>query len=398
MTKKGLCKRHIAFIIFSYIAYFLYASYLNSFGVIASVMMEFYQITSAQQGLVLTIQSTGALAILIYFAMYGELHNKIKIFIAGMLLLGVGSLAVGLTPPYYTTLIIAVLFAGIGFSAADVMINAIVQELFSKHRNTLIPLLQAFFGVGAMTAPMIITAMVNPHISSSFGRPFLLFGILAITTTLVGAIISKRIIPETRYADMETVKKSVPHSPADIFKSRKAWIIISASFLYFSFQVGLMSWLPTHCYEIGMDFTTAGNMLTAFFVGSLIMRFCSPLILRRLSALKSYVLFTLLSALFITVALFMSEPNIIMILIVIGGFMQGGCVSFLVLMAIDAFPNTGAKASALVFISANAASMTAPLWIGALAGFIGFQIPLIIVCGLLALSTSVILLQKNQTR
>ena len=395
MTKTGLCKRHIAFIVFTYIAYFLYASYFNSFGVIAPVMMDFYQITSAQLGLVLTVQSTGALIILVYFAMYGERHNKISILITGLLLLGVGSLAVGLTPPYYTMLIIVVLFTGLGFSAADVMINAVVQELFSKHRNTLIPLLQAFFGIGAMTTPIIITAMVNPHIPSTFGRPFMLFGILAVAITLVGVVISRRIIPETRYADMAAVRKSIPNSPAEIFKSRKAWIILCASFLYFSFQVGLMSWLPTHCYEIGMDFTTAGAMLTSFFAGSLIMRFCSPLILKWLSALKSYILFTLISALAIAAALFVSTPHVMMILIVLGGFMQGGCVSFLVLMAIEAFPNTGAKASSLVFISANAASMTAPLWIGKLAEHIGFQIPLLIVCGLLALSTIVISMQKK---
>jgi len=390
MIEKGLRKKHIAFIVFTYITCFLYASYFNSFGVIAPIMMDFYQITSAGQGLILTIQSTGALIVLIYFAMYGERHNKIFIFVSGLLMLGLGSLAVGFTPPYYTLFII-VLFTGIGFSSADVMVNATIQELFSKHRNTLIPLLQAFFGVGAMLTPIITTALVNPSIPSTFGRPFLLFGILAVLTALAAAIVSRRIIPETRYADMQAVRKVATKSPSEIFKSKKAWAILGASFLYFSFQLGLVSWLPTHCYELGMDFRTAGNMVTAFFAGSLVMRFSGPLILKLISIKRAYILSAVGAALLTASALLMSDPSLMMVLIVLGGFMQGGCVSFLVLTSIETFPNAGARASSLVFISANAASMTAPLWIGILAEQIGFQIPLIMVCALLLFSVVLVI-------
>jgi len=289
-------------------------------------------------------------------------------------------------------LILLVIISGIGYSGADVMINGMVPELFPKYKNTLIPLLHAFFGTGAMVTPIIITNMVSPDAPSTFGRPFLLFGISAIAAILILAAISRRIIPETRYADMSVAMGAVSGNPAEIFKSGKAWMVLGASFLYFSFQIGLMSWLPTFCQELGMDFGTAGMILTSFFAGSLAMRFCSPLILRKFAVRKVYILLTLIASVAIAAALLTSDFRHMMPLMIFGGFMQGACVSLLVLMAIEAFPKKSASASSLVFIAANVASMTAPLWIGALAEFIGFRTPLLIVCGFLAISAFLVCL------
>jgi len=205
-------------------------------------------------------------------------------------------------------------------------------------------------------------------------------------------IAGKRVIPKTPYSDMEKIRKRVSENPAEVFRDKKAWLILAASFMYFTYQIGIVNWLPSYCLEIGMDFGTSGGMLTAFFLGSLIMRFCGPLILKKMTAMKAYVLFSLLSAAITMAALFITMPMVMMPLLIIGGFMQGSSVAFLFLMAVEAFPHRAASASSLVLIAVNIGAMTAPLWMGFIAQYTGYRLPLMLICISLALSVLLVIL------
>ena len=394
LTKGRNLKKYIIFIFLAYFGYLLNALYYNGFGTKAPVMMEFYQITSSRQGLIITTQAIGSFITLLYMALYGERYNKINLFAIGLLIFSAGSISLGFAPPF-ATVFLCVIATGVGFSTVDVMLNGMIPELFPKHRSTLVPLMHAFFGVGAMTAPIIVTALVRPEIPSTFSRLFLLVGALALALVAAFFIISRRIIPETPYADMTAVRSKVSENPAEIFKSKNAWMFLIASALYFSFQIGLLSWLTSYCKEVGMDFSTSGTMLTAFYGGSLVMRFCGPLVFKFIAVRKAYMLFSLISATLVFTALFMESAAAMMALLAAGGFMQGLCVSSLVLMSTAAFPHRVASASSLPFIASSIAGTTAPLWIGALAEHTGFRIPLLIICGFLALSTLPIFLVRR---
>ena len=87
----------------------------------------------------------------------------------------------------------------------------------------------------------------------------------------------------------------------------------------------------------------------------------------------------------------MTSTPAMMALMFIGGFMQGSCVAFLVLMSTEAFPHRVASASSLIFIALNLSGMTAPLWMGALALYTGFRTPLLIICALMVLSVYLVI-------
>ena len=388
-----LQKRHKVLILLGFIGFVLYALYLNGFGANAPVMMDFYNIDAANQGFILTMQSVGALIALIYVALHGERHNKINAFFFGMMLFGIGNVLFGFAPPYIV-LIILVMMCGAGGAGADAMINGIISELFPTRKNTLLPLLHAFFGLGAMFTPIFVTVLVNPNIPSTFTRPFLIIGALTVCFSIVLFIATRSLISETPYADMTTIRKRVSQNPAEIFKSAKAWLFLLAGTLHFSFAMGLINWLPTYCLEIGIDFNTSGTILTMFFVGALIMRFCGPLILKKIKARTFYIISTLLAAFLTAIALLVNDITVMIILLVCGGFMQGSNVALLVLMCTSVFPQRLASASSLPFMAASIATMTAPLWMGAIAEHVGFQIPLLMVCALLALSVIPIIIIK----
>jgi MFS family permease len=88
------------FIAASFIAYFLLAFPFNIHGSNAPVTMNYYGITAAQQGFVVTMQSIGVIATALFIALRGERYNKIHIVTLGLVIQCVICAAVGFVPVY----------------------------------------------------------------------------------------------------------------------------------------------------------------------------------------------------------------------------------------------------------------------------------------------------------
>jgi len=147
---------------------------------------------------------------------------------------------------------------------------------------------------------------------------------------------------------------------------------------------------------MGADFNTAGLMLTAFFAGNLPMRFLGPLFLRRLSPRFIFSVFGCASAALMLAALFTDSISLMFVFVAACGFMQGSSVATFILMCTGTFPGRTASASSLCSLSSGVASLTAPLWMGGLSAYTGFQLPLIIICCCLMASGCLVFFKAEQ--
>lgn len=397
--KTKLNMEYRLFAVFSFCAFIVYALYVSSFGTNAGNMMSFFQITEGQQGFVITIQSIGGIITAIWLSLFGERYNKIRVIAACLSLLAVGSILIGTMPAWlpgsggYFMLLIFVILAGVGYTGIDVMMNGAITETYPQDKNTLLPTAHAFFSSGAMIAPFLVTAIVNTSRPSSFALPFLIIGIMTVVVFVAYSAAGRRIMPTTPYADMEGIRKKVTGNPTEIFKSKKAWLILLACVLYFSFQVGLSIWMPTYFLkEKGFSYKLSGIAATIFFMGALLMRFLSPIIFKLMSVNKFYILSGLLSAICMAGAFIAGSIPLIFILVFAGGFFQGAMVIALVIMSCNEFPTRTASASAITVIAYNLAAMVVPLLIGLIAETSGFVIPMFILISCLLCSIFVILL------
>ncbi|MEF9989142.1 MAG: MFS transporter [Christensenellaceae bacterium] len=374
------------FIVMSFLIFVLYAFYKNIYGADAPVMMDFYSITNAQQGFILTTQSIGGMVVAVILALNGERYNKINVITLGMAVLVIACIFIGLVPPYVFLLILSCA-TGIGVTMIDVMMNGVISEVFPEKKNTLLPITHAFYGLGCMAAPLLVAFTVNPKIFESFGVPFLIIGVAGAAVFVFYLIAGKKIMKDTPYVDMESMKKRAIENPAEVFKTKPAWVLLLTGILYFCFQIGIASWLPTYCIQnLSMPFEQAGAMLTAFFGGALIMRFLCPLILKKMSTSKFFIVFGLTSALCMIAALSVTNIQLVIVLAIIAGFLQGANVVALVIMCCDTFPKRTASASAIVVFAANAATMLGPVLIGEIASVTGFRFPMYLICGLMLIS------------
>jgi len=390
MLTEKLDGKHKFFVSMSFLAYVALAFPFSVQGSLAPVTMEFFSINATQQGFIMTIQSLGSLGAALFIALKGERYNKIHTIAFGLFVIGIMSAAIGFVSIYAIFLIMVVIF-GFGNTFIDIMMNGVVSDVYPKKKNTLLPLVHAFFAVGAMLTPWVVTLTANPDDPDTFSRPFRVFCIFALAIGVLYLIAGRRIKTETPYINMDAMKQRVADNPAEVFKTKKAWFFLIVGILYFTFQVGNIMWLPTFTIRnLGVDFSTGGLILTLFFAGNLVMRFVGPFFFRVMPPRIIYAAFGSIAAVMMICGLFTQHIGLMFALVIAAGFMQGSSVAAFMLITIDAFPDRTASAASITTLSSGISTLTAPLWMGALSGYTGFLIPMIIVNCCLLLASALI--------
>ena len=398
MRNEIITNKHKLFISASFCVYFIMAIPYTVHGSVAPLTMEYYGITAAQQGFIVTIQSAGAFCTTIFIALRGERYNKIHIIALGVIILCIMS-AVIAGVPSYALLLGLIAIVGIGVSLMDVLMNSVFTDVFPKQKSTVIPIVHAFYSVGAMLVPIFVTLLVNPGVPSTFSYMFRLLSILAAPIFVLYIISGRRIMADTPYTNLDAMKKRVAENPAEIFKTKTAWFFMAIGTMYFTFQIGMTVWLPTYAIkEVGADFSMGAMMVTAFYLGTLVMRFLGPLFLRKLSPYQLFSYFGWVSVALMLAALFAGNVTLMLILIAISGFFQGSNVATFILICTEAFPERTASASALCYIAVGIGFLSAPLWMGALSDTTGFLFPMILICCVFFVSATLIFIHGRKKK
>ena len=393
-----LSSKHRFFLAMSFSAFFVFSIPFVIQGSLAPVTMEYYGINAAQQGLIVTMQSVGGICTAVFLALKGEKYNKIHTIAVGLIVICLASTVIGFSPVYIGLLVLVVVM-GIGNSIIDIMSNGMVSDVYPVRRNTVLPIVHVFFGIGAMLTPVFVTLTVDSTMPETFVRPFRILAIVAALIFILYFLSGKKIMPDTPYINMEAMKKRATEDPAEIFKTGTAWFFLVVAILYFTFQLGTNMWLPTYAIRnAGVDFSTGGMMLTAFFAGALPMRILSPLFLKRVSARLIFSIFGFLSAAFMFAALFTENLTLMFVLVVASGFMQGASAPVFILMCCEAFPDRTASAASICTLAAGVAALTAPVWMGWLSTYTGFQVPMVMICICMFISAGMIFFKKFKVK
>ena len=385
----------LALVVFCFLMFLLYGVYYNGFGANATATMAFFRITESQQGLILTVQAVGCMIVAIMLGIFGERLNKIHGLMFGLVVLGIAGLLIGTMTLYtepgtgYGLLLAYSLLAGVGYITIDLLMNGVIADVYPTKKNTLLPLVHGFYGTGAMLAPIFITGLVDPGNPSDFAIPYLILGALFIAILVGLTVIRKKVVPMTSYADMTAIRARAASNPTEIFHDRRTWLLLIACFFYLCFQIGLSSWLPKYCMNrLRWSYNSSGFVLTLYFLGSLIMRFLSPVAFKRIPVRTFYILSILMSAIVFVMFLLLPVPFAVkIVLMFLTGLLQGSAVPALVIICCDAFPTRTASASSLFVLGVSLASFASPAVMGHFIETTGYQAPMFMIAGCLLAST-----------
>ena len=166
--KEKLRVSAVILLILCFTSFLAYGVHFNCFGTSTETMMQFFRIDESRQGMILTVQSIGGIVMTILLGLYGERINKIHGIALGLGVMGVASVLIGTIPAYcrmgsgYGLMLVFSLLAGLGSLTVDLLMNGVITDVFPERKNVFLPYVHAFYGVGAMLAPMYVSALAAP--------------------------------------------------------------------------------------------------------------------------------------------------------------------------------------------------------------------------------------------
>jgi fucose permease len=376
-------KQFVALLFLSFICYALFTVLLGSQ---APLMMRYYNITETEQGFLTSMLSIGGITAAAVCALFGESFKKFKTLWLGLAILSAATLLIVFAPPY-TVVVICALFAGIAYTLIDIMVNSSFTQYFSSNAKTLLPMAHMFFGIGAMIGPYLMTTIINPDIPKTFTRPFLFVGLMTAVIFILYSFSAPKAAPLLQKGAPPKTKSK----PADVFTTGRFWSVLAGGILFCCFSTGIIAWLPTYFNQTrGFSLEMSGLMLTLFFSGALLMRFLGPFFFSRIKPQRIFVVFSILSILFMIAAFLSNILLLTVIFIIIGGAFQSLNMAALIFIGCALFPDRHASATSIAIFAYNIGGIIAPVLLGALAQSTGFQIPMLLSCILFAAGVAVI--------
>lgn len=243
---KDLIRTHAALLFAGVATFVLMGAGQALFGPALPVYVRDFALSEAEAGLFVALLWVGCfLGVgLMYFrgALVGPRHTL------AVMALGAGGMA--LSPNWVLTLVGGVVF-GMGYGMATAVFNPRVMRAFGARGPSMLSLLNATFGVGAIAAPLVFVWLGSD--------PALTFGVVAVALVVVWAL--------ARPAGRESV---APDGPVKAF--RPHWGILAFGALAIGMEASLAGLGPTALIRAGVEETRASELLSLFFVVFLLAR------------------------------------------------------------------------------------------------------------------------------
>ena len=229
-------------------------------------------------------ERSGSLYFVQFFAsMFGMLLSNTLVqrfgyrvtFITGLALMSCGMVLLGSGP--FSVGIISVGILGFGYGTTTPAGNLRTAELDPAHSAAALNLINAVWGVGAMSSPFLLAVAQRAH------RPVLfLYGTAAALILLLIVLALVRFNPDTRAAI------SASREPAGPFWTWRTLALIGGLFfIYVGTETSYGAWLATYAHRLSPSDRTWWAVMTSFYWGALLVgRSLAPLVLRRKSAVS----------------------------------------------------------------------------------------------------------------
>jgi fucose permease len=182
---------------------------------------------------------------------------------AGVGLMGLGCAGVAASPSW-PALLAGVFVIGVGFGALDLGLNQVVAHSVSASRSALLNALNGAYGIGAVAAPVLVSAAGDRSGATYAGA-----ALLAVALLVPLATVSGRLRP-----------------PAGTAAGGSGWSGLVALFclafvLYVGTETGTGGWMATHLESAGYPSAEAARLTSGFWLALAVGRLAvAPLTLR----------------------------------------------------------------------------------------------------------------------
>jgi len=364
---------------------------MNSYqGVVLNSVVDSYRLTGGAQGIMSSLINIGAV---VAFLTAPMLQGRIKK--TSLLLLGAGIIVLSFfllgAGRVIAALIFASLLTGIGFGWVDANCNAVMVDLHHDDSAKYLGLLHGGFGIGALIAPILITALlavIDWHAVS-----YLLGVVLAVAATvfLLILVAAKKGVP----APTPEPKITISGVKAFIFHRRNVLMLVS-TMLYSVSQAGFLIWIVRYM-TLQFNAESLGSVaLALYWVFGTISRVFAPKL--KVRPLVLILLGVALTFVFQLVGILSGSAVVMCVASAAVGLVSGHCVPMILSVSSAENPGNSSLIASSFLISIYATNSISPLLMGALASWTNLNTMMLAPAVSAALATIVVLVLLRDER
>ena len=335
-------------------------------GVVLNRIVESYQLTGSLQGLTPSLINVGAVvAFLTAPLLQGRVKKTTLLLIgAGIIVLSFFLLGAGRV---ITALVFASLLTGVGFGWVDANCNAVMVDLHHDDSAKYLGFLHGGFGVGALIAPILITALLT---FNDWHAVSYIFGvILAITAVVFILLLSaaKKGVP----APVAEPKLTLAGVKSFLFH-RKNVLMLVCIMLYSVSQAGFLVWIVRYM-TLQYNAESLGSVaLSLYWVFGTISRIFAPRL--KIRPLVLFLLGVVLTCVFQTIGVLSGSAIVMCIAGAATGLVSGHCVPMILSVANADNPGNSSLISSSFLVSIYATNSISSLFMGALASWTNLNV------------------------
>lgn len=229
---------------------------------------------------------------------HGFITTKIgqkKAFIVGFAIIAAGSLFFAVKPTYITGLI-SLFVIGTGVAALQVSGAVLIKKIsdyeeeFPKNMTST----QLFYGLGSASGGIVLSFLLS-HLKLPWSYTYYIFAIVLCLMIIAGIFVK---VPQSEGAKEKTNYKYLIKQPFAI-------IFCLGIFTYLGIEISFATWLPTFLMTIkSYSMESAFKFMSLFWVMLAAGRLLGGLLMKKISAAKLLITYSLLAPFFVALGVF----------------------------------------------------------------------------------------------
>ena len=362
-----------------------YAAANSLLSVLLNDVIEAFSVVGTKQGLMSSMLSVGTLAAVLSSPfLQGRFRKTTLILIAGVLL-GLGSVLTGLSASF-AALIVMCVVVGVGAGWIDVCLSAAMIDAHPADSTHYLSLLHGFYGVGGLTAPLLIAALLR---AVTWRGTYVAFGAGILAAFVVVLFLFRA---STAGETVAPEQKLTGSDMREYFSSRRSWLLIACALLSFVTQTGIIAWVVRYL-RLAFGTSDYGSAaISAYWICLTVNRFLFPRI--KMKPMKLYTLGSALFALSFAAGILVRSPLALCVACGLGGLTSGHMIPVMLGECAIGYEGRSTLTTSVVMLTACAARIATPLlmaWLTAAfsadAGmwFVPASGAVAVACGLLVL-------------
>ena len=275
----------------------------------------------------------------------------------GFAIMALGLFILSLSSSFFTAFF-SFLLVGLGMSLYNPTANSAISELFSTRKGFAINVLHVFFGIGAMTGPLLSGVILQ--FFNSWRLAFQLYPILCIAILISILIIPTGLPPPPRKRTLENI--------AMVLRSRVVLFLSVATFLELAAEYGLTMWFVYFLINYrGLPLMESSIILGSMGGVFIPARLFWSRYVDRIGYARTLGLCGVLGSTLLAASLLSPSPVVTMLTFPAAAFLFSATIPAATALAASEFPEASGAAIGALYLSGAVGGVVGPLTIGAVS-------------------------------